>query len=69
MDSADKRNVWLLGIGCATVISLALGIFALSNCRIRIFVENGYTRQTLQGEDYAQWVKINKGFHTLPMEK
>ena len=69
MDSDDKRNVWLLGIGCATVISLALGLFALSNRRARIFVENGYTRQTLQGYSCAQWVKPDKEFHILPMEK
>jgi len=69
MESYDKRNVWMLGIGCVAIVSLVLGLFALSNCRTRIFVENGYTRQTLQGEDYVQWVKTSKEFHILPAEK
>lgn len=74
MDSGDKRNVNIVGIACATVIFLVLGCFKLYNAQIKVFVENGFTQQTLQGQAGTHWVKTNTncntcGFHILPAEK
>lgn len=57
MDSEHKFYVWMTGIICTAVVVLALGFFALINMRTKIFVENEYTRETLQGYDYPQWIK------------
>lgn len=40
---------------CATI--LTIGCVYLYNCRIRNFVDNGYTQKTLPGVYWAVWVK------------
>lgn len=69
MESSDKMWIWLLSIGCATVVTLVLGLFTLSNYRAKIFIENGFSLQTVQGVSGIQWVKPDREFHILPEEK
>ena len=57
MDSEDKFWAWITGIICAAGVVLALGLFALNNMRTKMFVENEYTRKSLKGYSYPQWVK------------
>jgi hypothetical protein len=54
---SDRTVVWLTGITCTTLLALVLGIFAMANWRTKIFVENGYTRQTIQSQSSVEWVK------------
>jgi len=69
MESKDRANVYMVSIICVNVIWLILGCFILHNRRIKIFVENGYTQQTLQGETGSEWVLPDKSFRILPGEK
>jgi len=76
MESKHKMYMYVVAISCVAVIVLSLGLMKLHNNRTRIFVENGYTLQTLQGATGAVWaleqercVDCNKNFRILPAEK
>ena len=57
MNSDDKKIVWIVGICCVSFVVLILSVFSLYNQRVKTYVENGYTQQTLQGNDYSHWIK------------
>lgn len=57
MDSEDKLRVWITGIICTALVVLILGIMSLNNTRTKMFVENEYTRESVKGYDYPQWIK------------
>ena len=56
MESKDEKVIWLTSIVCAAIVIFSLGLYSLWNGRTKLFVENGYSRQTLQGESDVQWV-------------
>lgn len=53
----DRNDVLVALICCLTFLVFTIGMFHCVNSRTKIFVENGYTRAVLPGEDYPQWVK------------
>ena len=57
MNSNDKKIVWIVGICCVSFVVLLLSAFSLHNQRVKIYVENDYTQQTLQGDTCAHWIK------------
>ncbi len=57
MDSEDKFWAWTTGIVCIAIVILVLGIMALNNARTKMFVENDYTRESVKGYSYPQWIK------------
>jgi len=57
MNSDDKKIVWIVGICCVSFVVLVLSAVSLCNQRVKIYVENGYTQQTLQGDNYSHWIK------------
>ena len=56
MDGTDRfyLNLW---IGLAVIFALLVG-FIFLQCRLetKLYVDAGYTRATLLGSDYPQWV-------------
>lgn len=57
MEDDQKFITWITGIVCTAAVVLTLGILLINNARTKMFIENGYTRETLQGTQYIQWVK------------
>ena len=57
MDGNQKLIAWIAGIVCTAAVVLTLGILLINNARTEMFIKNGYTRKTLQGTQYIQWVK------------
>ena len=60
MDKEQKfwLCLWLGFAICAVVASL--GIFKFSNDRMQAFIDAGYTRKTMIGYEYPQWVLPEK---------
>lgn len=57
MDSEDRKYLWLPGIFCATIVIIILILVISYDARVKMYIENGYTRKRLIGCDYPQWVK------------
>lgn len=58
----DNNGLWAIFWINATILILSISIAVLvwSYKRDKVFVEHGYTRQTMQGSDFAEWVKENE---------
>ena len=55
----DVVKMMVVIVICLTILSLfSMGINHHTK-RIKIFVENGYTRATIQGSSETTWVKTN----------
>ena len=60
MDSEQKFWAWIIGIICISTVVLVLGIMSLNNTRTKMFVDNDYTRESVKGYNYPQWIKEKK---------
>lgn len=53
----DKFWVIIWGIIATAITTILCSLMVVNHFNERLYVENGYTRETLPGCQYTQWVK------------
>ena len=61
MDKEESKfYTWIVGICAVVIISLILSVSIYNYKSDQLFVDAGYTQETLIGHSIPEWVKVDK---------